>query len=325
MKTNDYISGIKYYLPVTLCFILIVSCATVPLTNRRQLNLIPSGELLNMSFQQYEQIKKESKLSNDPAKVGMVQNAGTRISRATENFLKENKISMKFAWEYIVIEDDKTVNAWCMPGGKIAFYTGILPVTQNENGVAVVMGHEVAHAVAQHGNERMSQMLLVQLGGIALAEAVKKEPKKTQMLYMAAFGLGAQLGVMLPYSRNHEKEADHIGLILMAKAGYDPNEAVSFWTRMTKKGGQQPPEFLCALGPPSRMDLLDIVARHDDQVGALQHDPSQDPPLIGADHVGLEVRHNGDLEFLVQLGRFDPDLSHLEPVGFDQERVGGDK
>jgi len=244
MRMNDMKSMLRYYIPIFLCTVLIVSCATVPLTNRHQLSLIPSGELLNMSFSQYTQVKNESKLSGDPVKFGMITNVGKRISRATEEFLKEKKISMKFAWEYILIEDDKTANAWCMPGGKIAFYTGILPYTKDDKGVAVVMGHEVAHAVAQHGNERMSQMLLVQLGGIALSEAIKKKPEQTQQLYLTAFGLGAQLGVLLPYSRKHENEADYIGLVLMAKAGYDPREAVSFWQRMSKAGGQQPPEFL---------------------------------------------------------------------------------
>jgi predicted Zn-dependent protease len=149
-----------------------------------------------------------------------------------------------YEWEFNLVESEE-VNAWCMPGGKVVFYTGILPVTQDENGLAVVMGHEIAHAVAQHGNERMSQMLVAQLGGMALSKALEEKPEQTQQLWMAAFGLGAQFGFLLRYSRLHESEADHLGLIFMSMAGYDPKGAVEFWQRMSeKKGGQAPPEFL---------------------------------------------------------------------------------
>jgi len=141
--------------------------------------------------------------------------------------------------------EDKEVNAWCMPGGKVVVYSGILPVTQGEAGLAVVMAHEIAHAVAEHGNERMSQGLLAQFGGMALSEALSARPEATQNLWMTAYGVGAQYGAMLPYSRLQENEADHLGLIFMAMAGYDPNEAVTLWQRMaTQKGGTAPPEFL---------------------------------------------------------------------------------
>lgn len=245
MKSKLFIQK-KYqkYLFISVAFIFLLSCATVPLTGRRQLSLIPSGQILSMSFQQYDQVKKESKLSTNQKDVAMIKNAGARISTAAEDFLREKGISMKFEWEFILIENDETVNAWCMPGGKVAFYTGILPYTKNETGVAVVMGHEVAHALAQHGNERMSQGLLVQLGGLTLAKALETKPKATQNLFMQAFGIGAQVGFLLPYSRKHESEADYIGLILMAKAGYNPKEAVKFWERMSQSGGAAPPEFL---------------------------------------------------------------------------------
>lgn len=224
--------------------LVLIACATVPLTGRKQLSLIPSSEILSMSYQQYDQVKNESKLSTNQQQVNMIKNVGARISTAAENFLKESGIQMQFDWEFILIEDDKTPNAWCMPGGKVAFYTGILPYTKNEAGVAVVMGHEVAHALAKHGNERMSQGLLVNLGGATLAKALESKPETTRNLWMGAFGLGTQVGVLLPYSRKHESEADRIGLILMAKAGYNPNEAVAFWERMSQSGGQAPPEFL---------------------------------------------------------------------------------
>ena len=148
-----------------------------------------------------------------------------------------------YQWEFNLV-DSKEVNAWCMPGGKVVVYTGILPLTQNENGLAVVMGHEIAHAVAKHGNERMSQGLLTQMGGMALELALQDRPKQTQQLFMTAFGMGAQVGVLLPFSRVQESEADHLGLIFMAMAGYDPNGAVPFWERMAQQGGQKPPEFL---------------------------------------------------------------------------------
>ncbi len=232
----------KYYL--FLIILIFASCSSVPLTERKQLRIIPQNQLLSMSFQQYEQVKQESKLSTDKVKVDMINNVGARISKSADEFVRERNLNMRFEWEFILIEDDNTINAWCMPGGKVAFYTGILPLTENADGVAVVMGHEIAHALADHGNERMSQGLLVQLGGMGLDLALSKEPQATRNLWFQAYGLGAQVGMLLPYSRKHEYEADYIGLILMAKAGYDPYAAVSFWERMSKLGGQKPPEFL---------------------------------------------------------------------------------
>jgi predicted Zn-dependent protease len=149
-----------------------------------------------------------------------------------------------YEWEFNLIES-KQVNAWAMPGGKVVVYTGILPVASDEKGLAVIMGHEIAQVVADHGNERMSQGLIFQFGGMALSTALSKKPQQTQKLWMQVYGAGAQYGVMLPYSRLHESEADHLGLVFMAMAGYDPNSAVGFWKRMAKKkSGQAPPEFL---------------------------------------------------------------------------------
>lgn len=223
------------------------ACATVPLTERKGLHLIPESELVSLSFQQYGELLKKSKLSKDQGKVQMVREIGQRIAKASEDVLKgygmESEIK-NYQWEFNLIEDDKTINAFCMPGGKVGVYTGILPVAQNENGLAVVMSHEVAHAIAKHGNERVSQGLLAQLGGVALSVALSNHPGTTQQIFMAAYGMGANVGVLLPYSRLHESEADRIGLILMAKAGYDPREAVPFWQRMNEKGGSRPPEFL---------------------------------------------------------------------------------
>jgi predicted Zn-dependent protease len=222
-------------------------CATVPLTERHSLHLVPDSELLSLGFQQYDKILRQSRLSRNQGQVQMVRNVGWKIARAAEAFLKESgrqKDVKQYKWEFNLIEDDKTVNAWVLPGGKAAVYTGILPYTRDESGLAVVLGHEVAHAMANHGNERMSQALLAQMGGTALSIALSKSPQLTQQIFMTAFGVGANVGYLLPHSRLQESEADRIGLILMARAGYDPHEAISFWQRMSKQEGSRPPEFL---------------------------------------------------------------------------------
>lgn len=233
---------------VVCIFLLIAAaCSTVPLTGRSQLNIIPSSQMLSMSFSQYSQFLTEHKVSGDAEKTEFVKNVGLKIQKAVEEYFELKGMSGRlegYNWEFNLVENEQ-VNAWCMPGGKVVVYTGILPVTKDENGLAVVMGHEIAHAIAEHGSERMSQGMLTQLGGLALSKAIEKKPKETQTLWMAAFGLGAQVGVLLPFSRLHESEADHLGLIFMAMAGYNPEGAVDFWKRMaTLKGGQAPPEFL---------------------------------------------------------------------------------
>jgi len=226
---------------------LLLSCTTVPITGRKQLDFIPSASMLAMSLQEYDAFLKSNKLSTNQEQTQMVRQVGTRIQTAVEAYFAKNHQSGTldgYSWEFNLVESDE-VNAWCMPGGKVVVYTGILAVTQDEAGLATVMGHEIGHAVARHGNERMSQALIAQMGGIGLSAALKEKPAKTKELWMTAFGLGAQVGVLLPYSRIQEKEADHLGLIFMAMAGYDPNRALDFWQRMAqKKSGQAPPEFL---------------------------------------------------------------------------------
>jgi predicted Zn-dependent protease len=242
---------------------LLAACTTVPITGRQSLNIVPDSELLSMSLQQYGEVLKTSKLSKDFIRTQMVRNVGGRIGRATEEFFRENGMASeigKYHWEFNLIDDDKTVNAWCMPGGKVAFYTGILPIAQNETGIAVVMGHEVAHAIAKHGNERMSQSLLAQLGEAGLTAALSKNPGATSQIFMAAFGIGANVGFLLPYGRLQESEADRIGLILMAKAGYDPRQAIPFWQRMSKsQSGSRAPEFL-STHPAPETRIKDIEA-----------------------------------------------------------------
>ncbi len=236
----------KLFLLLPVIIMLLHSCATVPITGRKQMNLLPTATMTEMGFSNYSAFLKDNPLSKDSNADAMVKRAGKNISDAVTKYMIQNggeKEMSYFDWDYNLVQD-KTPNAWCMPGGKIVFYEGILPFTKNENGIAVVMGHEIAHAIARHGNERMSQQLMTQLGGMALAKAVEEQPEQTQQIFMLAFGVGSQLGVMLPYSRLHEKEADRLGLIFMAMGGYDPNGAIEFWERMAAQNKQQVPEWL---------------------------------------------------------------------------------
>jgi predicted Zn-dependent protease len=246
--TSDLTPHLMKRILILAVLVFIGSCKTVPLTGRKQLNLLPSSQVQSMAVTEYSTVLSEAQLSDNATWTKYVKNSGLRIKEAAEVYLKQNNLSdliEGYAWEFNLLQDDATVNAWCMPGGKVAFYTGIMPICVDEVGTAVVMGHEVAHAIARHGNERMSQGLAAELGGVALSVAIANEPEKTQSLYMAAYGLGAQYGVILPYSRTHESEADRIGLIFMAMAGYDPREAPKFWERMAaQSGGAAPPEFL---------------------------------------------------------------------------------
>jgi len=248
------------YLFFILPLFYVVACAEVPITHRKSLHLVPESELLTMSLQQYSEVLKKSKLSTDQQKVQMVRKVGSKIAKAAEAFLAEagQSDSIKnYQWDFNLIEDDKTVNAWVMPGGKAAVYTGILPYTQNETGLAVVLGHEVGHALADHGNERMSDALMAQMGGMALSVALSSQPQQTQQLFTTVYGVGANVGFLLPYSRLHESEADRIGLTLMARAGYDPREAIPFWERMSKQGEKRPPQFL-STHPAPETRIADI-------------------------------------------------------------------
>jgi hypothetical protein len=208
MKTFQKIQKIS--LPIIL--LLILSCATAPITGRKQLLLIPNSELNTMSFQQYSEFLSTNKLSGDKQQTAVVKEVGLKIQRAVEQYFAQQG--------------------------------NILPITKDATGLAVVMGHEIAHAVANHGNERMSQGLVTQLGGMALAKALETKKEETRNLFLTAFGIGATVGVLLPYSRTQESESDHLGLIFMAMAGYNPNEAVSFWERMAAGKSGAPPEFL---------------------------------------------------------------------------------
>ncbi len=226
---------------------VLYSCATVPVTGRKQLSLVSSDEINAMSAQQYKEVVTKGPISTNKEQTDMVKRVGVRIQKAVEQYMASKGASAQLAgfnWEFNLIQDDTTVNAWCMPGGKVAFYTAILPICKDELGVAVVMGHEVAHAIANHGAERMSQGLLAEFGLSTISAAMGQNPTATQQIFMQAVGMGTNVG-MLKFSRSHESEADHMGLIFMAMAGYDPSSAPTFWERMaTLSGGQQPPEFL---------------------------------------------------------------------------------
>ena len=226
---------------------LLAACATVPITGRQQLSIIPASSLMSLSYQQYGDFLRSNRLSADRAATDQVKRVGARIQGAVERFFRESGQPQQlqgYQWEFNLVES-REINAWCMPGGKVVVYAGILPVTRDDTGLAVVMGHEIAHAIAGHGSERMSQELLAQFGGAALSTALSQQPAATKQLWMTVYGAGAQYGALLPYGRLQESEADRLGLIFMAMAGYDPHEAVGFWERMAQqKGGAQPPEFL---------------------------------------------------------------------------------
>jgi predicted Zn-dependent protease len=221
----------------------LLGCATAPYTGREQLILIPESQTTALGVQSYREILNTSKLSHNQANVEMVNRVGRRIAAVANKEFPD--VTKDYKWEFNVIEDPQP-NAFALPGGKVAVYTGILKYTQNEAGLATVMGHEIGHVLARHGAERMSQQLLAQLGAAGLSVALQNQSPETIQAVNAAFGAGTTVGVLLPFSRLEESEADHIGLILMAKAGFDPREAVLFWERMAQASGGKgkPPAFL---------------------------------------------------------------------------------
>ena len=250
------------FLGVIILF-LWYGCSSVPVTGRRQLSLVSSSEMNTLAATSYTETLSTSKLSTNVPQTTMIRNVGARISKAVEQYMADKGLSdaiSDFQWEFNLIDDPNTVNAWCMPGGKVAFYTGIIPICQNEAGVAVVMGHEIAHAIANHSAERMSQELVVQMGGTMLSTALQQKSEATQQIALTVFGVGTQLGAILPYSRLHESEADKMGLIFMAMAGYDPNEAPKFWERMeANSDGAAPPQFL-STHPSDTKRISDLKA-----------------------------------------------------------------
>ncbi|MCB9231908.1 MAG: M48 family metallopeptidase [Bacteroidia bacterium] len=237
----------RYLILLIGVVVTLVACQRVPITGRKQMKMVPKSTLNSMSFTSYKQFLSEHKLSTDQANTNLVKTVGKNIQKAVENYFTKTgktKLLAGYAWEFNLVEDPQ-VNAWCMPGGKVVVYTGLLPIAKNADGLAVVMGHEISHAIANHGNERMSQGLAAQVGITALDVALSQKPEATRNAFLQAVGIGAQVGILLPFSRMHESEADEMGLYFMAMAGYNPHEAVPFWERMAaKSGGGAPPEFL---------------------------------------------------------------------------------
>jgi predicted Zn-dependent protease len=250
----------KHFLFFMAFYLLISSCQTVPITGRQQLSIVSSKTVMNMSYQEYNSFLVKHRVVTNTKESQLVNRVGERIKNAVERYFSKNNMSDRlkgYKWEFNLIED-KAINAWCMPGGKVVVYTGILPLAQGEEGLAVVMGHEISHAIAKHGDERLSQGLVAQMGGIALETALSQKSKETQDLFLAAFGVGSQVGILLPYGRIQESEADRLGLIFMAMAGYDPHEAADFWKRMENaKKGASLPEFL-STHPAGRKRIEDI-------------------------------------------------------------------
>ena len=230
-----------------LLLLIVISCNTNPFTEKKTLAIVPNSTLIPMSFKQYNQVLEKENIEKGTEDAKMIQRIGVRIANAAEKWLAEKgyeDYTENYKWEFSLIKKDM-INAWAMPGGKVAFYTGILPVAKNDNGIATIMGHEVAHALSNHGQQRMSAAQIQQTVGAVGAVAIGDDNEKEQQIFNVAYGLGSQLGVMLPFSRKHETEADKIGLTIMAIAGYDPSNAYKLWQRMSEaSGGKAPPEFL---------------------------------------------------------------------------------
>ncbi|WP_121666640.1 M48 family metallopeptidase [Mesonia aquimarina] len=242
---------------------LLSSCNKNPFTGKKTLALVPNSNVLATSFQQYDQFLQENNVIRGTSESQMVKSVGQKIATASERWLNANGYEgylENYKWEYNLVKDE-AVNAWCMPGGKIVVYTGILPITQDEAGLAVVMGHEVAHALANHGQQRMSAGQLQQLGAVVGNVALEDE---NQEIFNTAYGVGSQVGVMLPFSRSHETEADKIGLTLMAIAGYDPDEAAKLWQRMKANSGGGAPSELLSTHPSNDTRINNLQAWSDE-------------------------------------------------------------
>ena len=253
----------KTILSLAIVAAFAVACATNPFTGKKTMALVPNSQIFPMAYQQYDQFLNENKVVRNTPDARMVTSVGQKIATASERWLNANGYAgylKDYAWEYNLVEDP-AVNAWCMPGGKIVFYTGILEVAQNETAIAAIMGHEVAHALANHGQQRMSAAYLQQ--GLAVAGNIAIKDDKSRQAFNQYYGVGSNVLGMLPFSRKHENESDKIGIYLMAIAGYNPDEAPELWRRMgAKSGGQAPPEFL-STHPHSSTRIQNLSAEVD--------------------------------------------------------------
>ena len=252
-------SIMKTFTSVLMSLLLLAGCSSVPLTGRKQVLLVSDQEVLASSLTQYNDYIKTATKSTDKAKSAMVMRVGQRIAAATEQYLRENGMAdevKNFSWEFNLVKDPQ-VNAFCMPGGKIVVYEGLLPLVASEDELAVVVGPEVAHALAKHSHARMSQQLMAQYGAALLGVAVSDKSAAVQKAASAVYGIGAQYGVMLPFSRKHESEADYMGLVFMTMAGYNPDVAVNFWKKMSAGSGGSTPEFM-STHPSDATRIADI-------------------------------------------------------------------
>ena len=253
---------------ITSLFVVVavlIGCATNPVTGRRQFTLVSESELQAMANQQYRQFLNTNRVVSPSANrdAEMVRRVGNRLAAAVQNYYRQQGISEQlqgYKWEFNLVNNGDA-NAWAMPGGKVVVYTGLLDITQNEAALANVLGHEISHAIFQHGNERMSQGLAQQLGGVALSVAVANRPAAAQNLFMQAYGVGSTVLGTLPFSRKHELEADRYGMIWSAMAGYNPREAINLWKRMAaRSNGNNPPEFLST--HPAEQTRINQLERH---------------------------------------------------------------
>ena len=237
----------KNIISFSVFIIFVLSCQKNAITGRRSISLIPETEMIAMGLTEYDKFLTQNKpLPASDKRTILVKQVGTKIQQAVEKYYADKGLSSQldgFKWEFNVV-DENIVNAWCMPGGKVVVYTGLLPVTLDESSLAVVMGHEIAHAIARHGNERMSQGLIVQFGAAVLSTAMQQKPALTQSIFQQAYGVSTNLGI-LKYSRTHETEADKMGLVFAAMGGYNPEVAIGFWERMSQaSSGSKSPEIL---------------------------------------------------------------------------------
>lgn len=244
----------KHIIFLFSAIMLLNSCGSVPITGRRQLQLVSDSEVLSSSLTQYASYMQSATKSGNTTQSAQVTRVGKKIAEATESYLRNNGLASEisnFSWEFNLVKDNQ-INAFCMPGGKIVVYEGIMKLVSSDDELAVVLGHEVAHAVAKHSNERMSQQILAQYGSAALGVALSGQSSAVQAVAGQVYGLGAQYGVTLPFSRKHESEADYMGLILMTMAGYNPDVAVTFWQKMASGSTAQTPEFMSTHPSDSR-------------------------------------------------------------------------
>ena len=242
IRTRNYL-----WIHTAVVFMVVISsCARVPITGRRQLHLVNESEVMNMSLTQYDTFLKNNKTSGSRTDADRVRRVGSNLAAAVNRYFAargQSQYLEGYRWEFNLIEN-KSINAWCMPGGKVVVYTGILPLIKNDDQLATVMSHEIAHAVARHGSERMSQQLVQQGFGVALSIALAEKPQQTQQLAMMAFGIGSTVGILIPFSRKHEYEADELGLCFMAMAGYNPSESIGFWRMMAQYANSSTPELI---------------------------------------------------------------------------------